>query len=231
MTLPIYLAMTAQEMHSCASLPPHVAYMACHFSPYSTGLSDFPDDLPAGSLLIINDRIPINGHDPMEILTQLENFCQKKEPAGILLDLQRPECAESLAVAQILTQNIPLPVCVTPSYAKDLNASVFLGLPALHVPLDEHIRPWHGRKIWLDITPQCSCYRIDKNGCVCNDSTNSYTSDSLSCVPLHCHYRIEKLPDCLHITLHRTQEDLQALLTESKQLGIEKAVGLYQQLG
>ena len=231
MTLPIYLAMTAQEMRSCASLPQRTAYMACHFSPYGTGLSDFPDDLAAGSLLIVNDRIPINGHDPMEILDQLECFCREKEPAGILLDLQRPECAQSQAVAQVLTQKIQLPVCITPWYAKESDAPVFLSLPALHVPLDEHIRPWHGRKIWLDISPQCSCYRIDKGGCVCNDSTPPSTTDALSCEPLHCHYQIEKLPDCLNITLHRTQEDLQALLTYGKQLGIEKAVGLYQQLG
>ena len=41
-----YLAMTAAEMTQAGSLPRHSAWMACHFSPYSTGLTNLPDRLP-----------------------------------------------------------------------------------------------------------------------------------------------------------------------------------------
>ena len=37
-----YLAMTAAEMTQAGSLPRHAAWMACHFSPYSTGLTNLP---------------------------------------------------------------------------------------------------------------------------------------------------------------------------------------------
>ena len=49
------LAMTAAEL-GAAPLPSHPAWMACHFSPYSTGLTNLPPKLPQDSLLILNDR-------------------------------------------------------------------------------------------------------------------------------------------------------------------------------
>jgi len=69
MPLTTYLAMTAAEMHYAETLPEHPVWMACHFSSYATGLSNCPTFLPAGSLLMINDRIPIWNHDPAHILT------------------------------------------------------------------------------------------------------------------------------------------------------------------
>ena len=41
-----FLAMTAAEIRGTETLPPKTAWMACHFSPYSTGLSNLPKDLP-----------------------------------------------------------------------------------------------------------------------------------------------------------------------------------------
>ena len=64
MAIPQYLAMTAAEMAGTAPLPRYMAWMACHFSPYSTGLTNRPAKLRQGSLLILNDRTPIHCHDP-----------------------------------------------------------------------------------------------------------------------------------------------------------------------
>ena len=52
MAIAQYLAMTAAEMIGSTFLPQKAAWMACHFSPYSTGLCNLPSALPPGSLLI-----------------------------------------------------------------------------------------------------------------------------------------------------------------------------------
>ena len=43
-----YFAMTAAEIRGCSALPAGIAWMACHFSPYGTGLSNLPPELPEG---------------------------------------------------------------------------------------------------------------------------------------------------------------------------------------
>ena len=68
-----YLAMTPAEFNSVSQPPPDFAYMACHFSPYGTGLGNLPTVLPPESLLILNDRTPIHGHDPQRIFDQLKD--------------------------------------------------------------------------------------------------------------------------------------------------------------
>ena len=52
MALPLYLALSRLEMDGIHTLPPHPAYMACHFSPGSDGISNCPVSLPENTLLI-----------------------------------------------------------------------------------------------------------------------------------------------------------------------------------
>ena len=66
-----FLAMTAAEIRGTETLPPKTAWMACHFSPYSTGLSNLPKALPPGSMVILDDITPIHGHDSETIAAQL----------------------------------------------------------------------------------------------------------------------------------------------------------------
>ena len=86
MAIPIYLAMTAGEIQSAGRKPERIAWMACHFSPYSSGLINLPDEIPEGSLLILNDRMPIRGHDPDKILNILSERVNTLKASGILLD-------------------------------------------------------------------------------------------------------------------------------------------------
>ena len=74
MAIPLYLAMTAREFRICKTVPANMAWMACHFSPYGTGLSNLPTSLPPGSMIILNDRTPICGHDPELIAAQLKEL-------------------------------------------------------------------------------------------------------------------------------------------------------------
>lgn len=230
MTLPIYLAMTAEELHSGPSLPPHRAYMACHYAPYGMGLTDLPDQLADSMLLILNDRIPPAGHDPQVILEQLWRILEKNRPSGILLDLQRPGIELNQAVAETVTANISVPVCVSQLYAQTLSCPVLVDMPPLHKPLSKHLQPWTGRELWLDVNAHACVYRVDKDGCTIKSIPPSDISFPLQDDKLHCHYRIQKETGTVSFTLQRTDEDLLALLAEGNGLGITKAIGLYQEL-
>ena len=94
MAIPQYLAMTAAEM-ALAPLPPHPAWMACHFSPYSTGLTNLPPKLRQGSLLILNDRTPIHCHDPERVCRELNTALHRFGCVGLLVDFQNPVCPET----------------------------------------------------------------------------------------------------------------------------------------
>lgn len=223
MILPLYLAMTGAEICGCQALPRNLAYMACHFSSYSTGLSNLPDALPDGSLVILNDRIPVCGHDPVRICQQLEQL----SPAMLLLDLQRPAKETSGIIAAILDSGI-CPTAVSDLYAGCFDCAVFLSAPPPHMPLEKHTAPWQDREIWLEAALEgCQC-TITTDGCKiysCQPETLP-----LSCHQLHCHYRIDGSESKVQIALSRSEEDLVALLNQAKSLGICRAVGLYQQL-
>ena len=98
MAIERYLAMTGAEMASAAALPKKAAWMACHFSPYSTGLCNFPAALPKESLLILNDRTPICGHDPERVCRELKETISKLNCVGLLVDFLNPPNRESLAL-------------------------------------------------------------------------------------------------------------------------------------
>ena len=74
--------------------------MACHFSAYSTGISNAPECLPKGSVLILNDRMSIQGHDPELVASQLAQLTEKLKPDAILLDFQRRDNAQTSAIVQ-----------------------------------------------------------------------------------------------------------------------------------
>ena len=103
MILPCYLAMTAAEFASAPVLPEKLAWMACHFSCYSTGISNLPLTLPKGSMLILNDRTPVSGHDPLRIAQQLQQVVEELEIERVLLDLQRPNCEETARIVEAAT--------------------------------------------------------------------------------------------------------------------------------
>ena len=107
MAIERYLAMTGAEMASAAALPKKTAWMACHFSPYSTGLCNFPAALPKESLLILNDRTPISGHDPERVCRELKETISKLNCTGLLVDFLNPPNRESLALTSYLAANLP----------------------------------------------------------------------------------------------------------------------------
>lgn len=230
MVLPLYLAMTAAEIRTNTDFPPNIGYMACHFSPYSTGLSNCPIHLPEGSMLILNDRTPIHGHDHGLISDQLTALIEKLKCDSVLLDFQRPDVPELSLLAEKLSAALSCPVGVSDLYAKDLDCSVFLPPVMPNTPLSEHLAPWQGRDIWLDISQEAQEITLTEQGAQIialpqySDSQDSHADEAL-----HCHYRIE-LEKTARFTLFRTEQDLKELLQEAARLGVSRAIGLHQEL-
>lgn len=221
--MPLYLAMTAAEISGCRELPVQLAYMACHFSPYSAGLSNLPTELPKGAMLILNDRIPLCGHDPQLIARQLEQLCKTWEAESLLLDLQRLDENMPSIIEEIL-QNPVCPVGVSELYAKEFDCPVFISAP-LHLPPEEYTAPWQGREIWLEAAIEQRTYSVTEQGC---EWIHAAVPATLPCPELSCHYGFREEEDRILIGLERTWEDLQALTDSGR---FSRAIGLYQQLG
>lgn len=230
MAFPLYLAMTGAEIRECTPIPDHIAYMACHFSPYGTGLTNLPKALPTGSLLILNDRTPIHGHDPERIAAQLEDAVTALRCDGILLDFQRPDCVETARLSRHLCQTLRCPVGVSDVYATSLSCPVFLPPVPPDILLSAYLLPWAGREIWLEAAMSSVELTLTSEGCAsvplpCPKHTGGFPEPEL-----HCHYRICTDPDKATFTLFRTREDMENLLSEADALGVTRAIGLWQEL-
>lgn len=227
MALPLYLAMTGQEI-ARQTLPQRVAYMACHFSPYEDGLWDFPPELPAGSLLILDDRIPVWQHDPVLVAKQLAQLAEETGCDGCLLDFQRPGAER---IAKAVVQALPCPVAVTEGYAADLDCAVFLTAPKPNKPLYESAEKWTGRTLWLETALETVRYTLNSSGS--HREEISYQVPEPPChrhEALCCSYHLEVTQTQAVFTISRTTEDVRSLLTQAESLGFQRAVGLYQQL-
>ena len=210
-----FLAMTAAEIRGTETLPPKTAWMACHFSPYSTGLSNLPKALPPGSMVILDDITPIHGHDSETIAAQLRPRLDALKCSGVLLDFQRPGYEEAELLARRLSEALPCPVGVSALYGRGLTCPVFLPPVPPDVNLADYLAPWQGREIWLELA--------------LDGETITLTPAGATTAPLP-HYQIHTDADSARFTLFRTPEDLDALLTEGEALGVTRAVGLYQEL-
>lgn len=227
MAIERYLAMTGAEMASAAALPKKTAWMACHFSPYSTGLCNFPAALPKESLLILNDRTPICGHDPERVCRELKETISKLNCSGLLVDFLNPPNRESLALTRYLAANLPFSLGLPPEYAAEGCAVFVPAVPTL-TPVSQYLSRWQGREIWLELALGGQAVALKADGAHFGENRFPrkgiiHTDDAL-----HCHYVIEEQQDAFIFHTWRTAEDLDALLEDAGQ--IKFAVGLYQEL-
>lgn len=231
MDIKCYLAMTASELFSSAQFPDYAAYMACHFSGSNPGLSNLPTFLPPGSMMILDDLIPPQDHDPELIVHQLKTLVERLSVSCFLLDFQRAGIEENRSIVKFLVQALPCPVGVSSIYAEDLTCPVFLPPVPLHTPLKEHLHNWAAREVWLEIAAETAQIKI-------TDSESTYYPDCDGDVPqpsfedhvLCCHYHINVQKDHARFTLRRDKEDLRQLLRQAQELNVNCVIGPYQQL-
>lgn len=231
MGIPLYQAMTSSEFQAASKLPTHTAWMACHFSPYTTGISNLPRHLPAGSLLILNDRTPIHSHDPKMIIEQLIDIIQQFSCSGVLLDFQEKDNPELLQLTSYLSDALPCPVASPVSYAGE-KIPVFVPPIPLDCPIRDYLSAWDGKEIWLEAALDGCAITLSEMGAKYHPFSPAALPEPVQADDkLHCHYYIEESEKEVTFFLYRTQNDLRDLLDEAEQLGVTCAVGLYQELG
>jgi len=230
MALPRYLAMTAAEMAGNSPLPPHFAYLSCHFSPSGTGLSNFPAFFPQNGILIIDDSLPPQAHDPEMVVKQLQFFLQEYPQASILLDFQRPGDTQTAAMAEAIVHSLPCPIGVAAHYTGGLDCPVFLPPVPPSLSLSQHIAPWHGKEIWLELALDGEIITVTKDGsCYAPLPPGDFPTAAHQDTALHCHYNTEITEKQVRFSLYRRKEDISALLQEAEALGVQKSIGLYQE--
>ena len=224
MAIAIHLAMTAAEFSTCAQLPERVAWLACHFSSSGPGLSNIPKSLPAHSLLMVDDSTPFQNHEPEHIIRQLREAVCALEAQAVILDFQRPYDKDVQTFVCKLQKELSCPVAAPPEYAQG-DSPVFLPPCPLNKPLKNHLAPYHGRSVWLDISPLPAKITVTPRG------SHYEVLQDISKLPhweanLCCHYNIDIEAERIVFTLDR---DLERWLTEAEKLGVSTAIGLYQE--
>ena len=225
-----YLAMTAAEMTFSSPLPRHAAWMACHFSPYSTGLTNLPEKLPLESLLILNDRTPIHGHEPERVFMELEQVLHRFHCPGLLIDFQNPPTQEALALTAYLAERLDVPMAAPGEYAGECRAVFLPPVPTDTAPGD-YLRNWKDKEIWLEAALEGQDILLTTDGAVYRPNRHQDAAHIHEEARLHCHYSIEDTPQGILFHTWRTREDLQHLLQEAESFGVTQAIGLYQELG
>lgn len=230
MAIPCYLAITAAEIAAASQLPDRIGWMACHFSSYGTGLSNLPATLPPDSMIIINDRTPLYGHDPELILSQCIELFETLSPACFLLDLQRPNEPLAEKIVRLLTDRLPCPTATTEHYGKELSCPVFLPPPALHIPLEEYLLPWNGREVWLEAVTEGMIVTVDQDGCnMLPAEPEALPEPFFKEEALHFLYHTQLLDNAVNFRLSRNKSCLEDFLADAEKLGVTLAAGLYQQ--
>lgn len=232
MVLPLYLALTSAEISSAVPITFPCAYMACHFSPYTEGISNIPDSFPEGSVLILNDRLPCQGHSASLVAGQLKDTVTRFGCESVLLDFQRPPDPESEAIVARITSEISCPVAVSERFAEKLDCPVFLSPAPLHMSLKEYLQPWLSREIWLEAALCQEEIQITDKGMIHNPIFPTEQLDGgFYDEDLRCCYRTQIPGNSIRFTLYDTPESLERKLALAAELGVSRAVGLWQELG
>lgn len=229
MEIPLFLAMTAAEFQGAEVLPEHPAWMACHFSSYGTGISNIPQALPPGAMLMLNDRTPICGHDPEMVANALCDAAQRLKCDSILLDFQREGFQELTQVIQAVLERASCPVGVSVLYAREVDCPVLLPPIPPHVPPEEALIPWTGRELWLEVSSEGTAICVTPDGshyaslpCYSPGNTDHYEKE------LHCHYSIAVAEERIVFQLGRNEEDQRSLINAAKAFGVTQVLRLWQ---
>ena len=204
-------------------------YMAVHFSAYGKGLSNIPDRLPAGCIILLDDSTAPEGHDPIIITRQAVELAERFSPYGILLDFQRPHTGVAQDIAQRLVAALPCPVGVTEEYVKALGCPVFLPPLPANKALAEYITPWKKQGVFLEIAPVGAEITVTEVGSKVR-SIPIMSGLPLKNERLHCHYRTEVLSDKAVFSICRYKEDLAELVAEAEGFGVLGCVGFHREL-
>lgn len=229
MSIPVFLAMTAEELAKANPLPTYCGLMACHYSP-GGGLANFPHSLPAGSVILVDDSILPHKQNIDQILYELASCIHRFSARAVILDFQKSGLPENEALVNA-AQTLPCPVIVSEMYGKDLRCPILLPpIPPSCLP-KEYLAPYAGREIWLEITMETQTLTLTRDGCRTESNLRNDALLPLYDEQLVAHYGVRCCEDAAIFTLRRDWHDLQNLLESTSQHGVTAAIGLYQEFG
>lgn len=223
-----YLGATAAEMANFPDFFPKPAFMACHFSLSSAGISNIPKNLPPGSLLLLDDEAPPSGHDPARVVWELSQAAKDLGCAGVYLDFQRPGYP-LLGEIAAMVEDFSCPVAVSQLYSGGNRLPVVLPPLPVDTSIKSYIAPWKGREVWMEVALSRGKLTLTKDGCR-EEHLFSVPRQGFREEKLHCHYEIGVRKDAAEFRLWRTFEDLQDLMRQGEALGVKHALGLFQEL-
>lgn len=229
MDLLIYHAVTGVELAAAEKTGKPLAWMACRLSPSGDGIGGVPTSLPPGSMLMLTDEMPAQGHDPQRVARELAQVAHELGCSRVLLDFQRPRCSESEQIVSAVQKAAGCPVGVSEGYAAELDCPVLVSPPPLWTTPEEHLAVWKGREVWLEAAQEDAVVTVTEAGshyapCEAHGAFPFLDRQLLAA------YRVETESEAVRVYLHRGKEELEGLLNRAKSLGVSAAVGLYQQL-
>lgn len=227
MKIPLYLAMTSDEINHNAKTPENIAWMSIRFDQAGDGLFNFPSESFSNCILILDDYYPYTQHNCKKICQQLKKHIDENNYNGLLLDFQRQQDKNLYTLAHALERELPCKVAMPPNYCND-ESIVFLPPPAPAVPPEDYLKPWTGHEIWLDLTTQAYAMHFTIHGiseCEAQqDAFPFYDKD------LCTHYNVKADTEGITFSFRRTREDCMSMLEEIEAFHVRAAFSLYREM-
>lgn len=231
MSIPLFLAMTSQEIRENICQTGKIAYMACHFSPKGSGVTNLPENMPPTAMLILDDRIPYGGQSAEQLIAGLRASVERLGCQYVLLDFERPATKQLQELSAAVANELPCPVAMPPEYARALDCPLFLpSIPPYILP-EDYLSPYKNREIWLEAALDGALATVTAEGCQVTAVPYPETA-----IPLHhsrelrCHYHMDITDKAARVTFLRSAEDIGPLLEAAEQYGAALAIGLHQEL-
>ena len=143
--------------------------------------------------------------------------------------MQQPYCEQIQELINRLQAVLPCPVAVTPTYASKLKCPIFVPPIPLNCSAQTYLKQWKGRELWLELDNSGLLIELSEQGCKTTPTCEILNEPNFFDSDLHCHYHTTIIGEKAFFTLHRTDKDFEALLTEAQNYGVTLAVGLYQE--
>lgn len=231
MDFSIYLAFLPTQWNKTQTVQDKAAWLGCRLSSYGEGITGLPPALPNGSMLILTDENPPQGHDPQRIAKELTENAARLGADKILLDFQREGLEENREIVETVLKQAAIPVGITEQYAKHFDCPVLLSPPPLWTPLEEKAALWSGRELWLEAVTETALVTVTESGSRYEAGAYELPEESLVYDKLCLRYALKRKNREMLFYLKRDKEMVCRLLDRAKALGFTGAVGMYQDLG